>query len=372
MGKLHSIFILILVSNMFSCQTATEVRDVELVMPDSDLYMYTGRIDQSNPLATVLAGPASYVEFAFEGDSVTVLLTATNYEAGHTWAAVEVGGEYFGRFRVTAKDTVQLSIPRSESDDSPPYTVRIHHAAEPLFGRLVFLGARGQVVKPSYSPSDLVIFFGDSMSCGAASDTTSGPCNYGAYHDNTNAYLAFPARVGRAMDAHFIVHAVSGRGLYTNWNGQDPPLPALLPYLYLDTANVMPYDMTADQPLAAVIALGTNDLNSAPELRPEFDSTRFENTYVEFVKTLHEHSPSTAILMSTSVMHAGTKGRLLSRILDRVATRSRSNYPNLKIAKSQLEEMELHGCPAGPHPSTEEHAVIATQLTRDLKALLAS
>ena len=360
------------VSLIISCQTTTVTTYPKTVSAEAEVFTYKGRIDQSNPLAPVLAGPASYVEFAFEGDNITVLLTATNYQVGHTWAAVEVDGEYFGRFRVTAKDTVQLSIPRSESDDSPPHTIRIHHAVEPLFGRLVFLGARGQVVKPSYSPSDLVIFLGDSMTCGAASDTTSGPCNYGAYHDNTNAYLAFPARVGRAMDAHFIVHAVSGRGLYTNWNGQDPPLPVLLPYLYLDTANAMPYDMTVNQPVAAVVALGTNDLNSAPELRSEFDSTRFENTYVEFVKTLHEHSPSTAILMSTSVMHAGTKERLLSRILDRVATRSRSNYPNLKIAKSQLEEMELHGCPAGPHPSTEEHAVIATQLTRDLKALLAS
>ncbi len=335
----------------------------------SDVFRYVGRIDKSSAIAPVLASPASYVEFSFDGNTASISLLASTYGSGHTWAAIEVDGQYLGRYRIESKDTFSLVVSAKELQ-MQAHKVRIHHAAEPLFGRLIFLGASGKLNPTENIGEELIFFFGDSMSCGAASDTTSGPCGYGAHHDNANGYLAFPARVARSLNADFIVHAVSGRGLYTNWNGQDPPLPPLLPHLYLDTANATPYRMADQRPSAAVIALGTNDLNSAPDLRPEFDSLVFAKAGIDFISQLHDWYPDMPILLSTSAMYSNEKGRLLSRTLDRTIIQLREKFPKIRIAKAQLEDMELHGCPAGPHPSVEEHAVIAEQLTAALKKLM--
>ena len=140
-------------------------------------------------------------------------------------------------------------------------------------------------------------------------------------------------------------------------------------------ALVYPYDMASVDPDLVVIALGTNDINSAPELRPEFDSTYFEQRYGAFVDTLRELYPESAILLSGSpmkneAMNSGRKGALLNRIIGRVATSARRRHPNLRIDTHEVPGRQLSGCPAGPHPSVAEHAAIAEEMLPVMRALL--
>lgn len=335
---------------------------------DDPAYRYVGRVDTSAPREAVLVGGASYVEFAFTGPQAEVYLTATDYGDGWTWAVVEIDGEYRGRHRVEAGDTLALTV-YAPPGYSSPFRVRIHQGGEALFGRLVFLGASARYVLAAPRQPELTLaFFGDSMSNGAASDTSATPCGRGL--DNTNAYLAFPARIGRALGADYVVHAVAGRGLYINWDGRDLPLPRALGYLYLDSTDARPYDMRAVHCDGAVVALGTNDLNSEPALRPAFDSARFERAYALFLDTLHAQQPDMAILLSTSPMVSDTAGERLTRILDRVVDGARRRYPTLRIDAAHLPDMKLHGCPAGPHPSAEDHAFIAAALAPRLHKLM--
>lgn len=335
---------------------------------DDPAYRYVGRVDTAAPREAVLIGGASYVEFAFTGPQAEVYLTATDYGDGWTWAVVDIDGEYRGRHRVEAGDTLALTV-YAPPGYSSPFRVRIHQGGEAMFGRLVFLGASARyVLAAPRQPALTLAFFGDSMSNGAASDTSASPCGRGL--DNTNAYLAFPARIGRALDADYVVHAIAGRGLYINWNGQDPPLPRELGYLYLDSTDARPYDMRAVHYDGAVVALGTNDLNEEPALRPTFDSARFERAYAQFIDTLHAQQPDMAILLSTSAMVRDTAGARLARILARTANRARLRYPTLHIDYVRLPDMTLHGCPAGPHPSAEDHAIIAAALAPELQRLM--
>ena len=338
---------------------------------DAPEFRYVGRVDTTDASRPVLAGAASYVEFLAGGDSLFVTLTAKAPSAGdHTFAAVEIAGEYRGRFYVPIGDTTfAFALPGGTTEAQ--HRIRVHHAAEALTSRLVFVSARAQTLAAAPAEGrELAVFFGDSMSSGAASDTTYRACGEGEYHDQTNAYLAFPARVGRALDMDYIVHSASGRGLYTNWNGQDPPLPALLPHLYLDTADATPYDMASADPVLAVVALGTNDLNSAPDLRPEFDSVTFRNAYRDLIDAIVQAHPRAAVLLSSSAMQSGPSARSFEGVLRRVVADARRRHPSLDIDATMLGDMELSGCPAGPHPSVEEHAVIAEQLLADARELL--
>ena len=336
---------------------------------DAPAFRYVGRVDPGTPAgATALVGAASYVEFEFRGDTLYLGLGAAEKFGGYTWAIVELDGAYAGRHRIERSRDRPLALASPRPREW--VRARVHHGAEPLFSHLAFRGARADSLRaPRERPARTVAFFGDSMSSGAASDTTAGPC--GREHANANAYLAFPARVGRAVGADYVVHSASGRGLYTNWNGQEPPLPALLPHLYLDTASAKTYDMAADPLDAAVVVLGANDVNHAPELRPAFDSARFERAYLTFVAGLAADYPTLRLLLVDSPMHGGDTGALLGRIIERVAQQARRAHPGMEIATHRVPAEPLHGCPAGPHPSVDDHARIAEGIVGKLRALLA-
>ena len=338
--------------------------------PGDGSFRYVGRVDSADARAYVLAGAASYVEFGLGDEGVEVLLTAADYNVDSTWVVAEVDGEYLGRYAVRHDDTLRLPIgAREASGADGPRRIRIFHAAEQLMGRLRFHGtAGGDVVAYPERPPRRVAFFGDSMSGGAASDTSAGPCGGGL--SNANAYLAFPARVGRALEADYVVHAASGRGLYTNWNGEDPPLPDLLPHLYMDTADANPYRLRDFDADLAVVALGTNDLNSVPELRAEFDPAVFEAAYRRFVDTLHAGFPRASLALVGTPMHGGAANDSLNAIIRRVAAYAKTAHPGLTARAIPLEARELHGCPAGPHPSTGDHAAIAAVVAAGLEGLL--
>lgn len=363
---MRSSFYVALTGALAACSDRPEASPPDSLAPDAEVFRYVGRVDSSDAGAYVLAGAASYVEFGLGAGGTTVLLTAADYNVDSTWAVAEVDEQYLGRYAVHHDDTLRLDIaPLASGDDSAVRRVRVFHAAEQLMGRLRFHGTVGGAVQTFENvPTRRVAFFGDSMSGGAASDVSGGPCSSGL--SNANAYLAFPARIGRALDADYLVHAASGRGLYTNWNGQDPPLPDLLPHLYMDTADARPYalgDFDAD---LAVVALGTNDLNSAPDLRAEFDPAVFEASYRRFVDTLHEAYPRAALALIGTPMHGGAKNDTLNAIIARVAAYAKTSYPHLDARAIPLEDRELHGCPAGPHPSLEDHAVIAEEIVARL------
>ena len=355
-----------------ACSEATAPDDDGRFAPAAAAtFRYVGRVDSSVAEARVLVGAASYVEFGLTGtDSVSVLLEATDFYVDSTWAVVEVDGRYVGRYAVHSGDTLRLPVTGTSGQaDVDTHRVRIFHAAEPLLAQLIFYGTDGdRPVAFRERPTRRVTFFGDSMSAGAASDTSAGPCDRGL--SNTNAYLAFPARLGRALEADYVVHAGSGRGLYTNWNGQDPPLPSLLPSLYMDTADARPYRLDDEDPDLALIALGTNDINSAPELRAEFDPAVFEATYREFVDALHAAYPRAALALVGTPMHGGAKNDTLNAIIARVAAYAKTAHPDLRAVAIPLEDRERHGCPAGPHPSTADHAAIAQEILGGLEGLL--
>ena len=337
---------------------------------DDAVFRYVGRVDSAPPGHAVLAGAASYVEFAFAGDSAAALVSAAEFNVDSTWVVTEVDGAYRERRAVHARDTLRLVLRAAGAPGADGlHRARVFHAAEQLMGRLLFLGTAGGDVRAwPRRPGRVAVFLGDSMSGGAASDVSAGPCGGGL--SNANAYRAFPARVGRALEADYVVHAVSGRGLYTNWNGQDPPLPALLPHLYLDTADATPYRLADVDADLAVVALGTNDLNSAPDLRPAFDPARFEAAYRDLVDTLRAAYPRAALAFVGTPMHGGAENDTLNAIVARVEAYARIAYPGIAARAIPLERRELHGCPAGPHPSVEDHAVIAEEIVAGLSGLL--
>ncbi len=324
-----------------------------------EAYRYVGRTGIDSSGAYDLMGSAAYVEFEYTGDSVSLEVATAGGPNGYSFATVEVDGEYLGRFKIPTDTVTSLGFATGSSTPGP-HRLRLSQASEPWVGHLLFYAAAAKTITRAPDREATVTFFGDSISAGAGSDTTGVGCDEAHYGDQANAFLAFPARAGRLLNVDYVVHAQSGRGLYVNWNAEDPPLPALLDHLSMDTTDTRTYDLTAEDPIAAVVCLGTNDMNGG-EARADtpFDSTHFEQVYVGFVDRLVAAYPRAAIVLVTTPLSGPPQAAVLERILARVKQHANEAHPNVRVGIANVTGYPVSGCSRVPHPNITDQALIA-------------
>ena len=340
-----------------------------MTAPDAEVFRYVGRVDTAATAGEAhLIGVASYVEFEFEGDSVVLAVSSDGGPDGYSFATVEIDGAYRGRFEIGEDTVTRLAFGTS---DGGRHRVRLSQASEQWVGALRFLGASAKTLHRAPARRGTVSFFGDSISAGAASDTTGKSCAEEHYGDLANGFLAFPARAARLLDLDYVVHAQSGRGLYVNWNAEDPPLPALLDHLSMDTTDARAYDLSEEDPLLAVIALGTNDINDGDERAgSRFDSSVYAMRYVAFADRLAEAYPRADFVLVTSPMTRGERGALLARSIARARDIIAERHPRREVVIADVTGMPNNGCSSVPHPTVEDQIAIAERVAGAAKLVL--
>ncbi|MEI9946860.1 MAG: SGNH/GDSL hydrolase family protein [Chitinophagaceae bacterium] len=214
-------------------------------------------------------------------------------------------------------------------------------------------------------------FIGNSITCGMSNDTKEIPCGTGKWYDQHNAYWAYGPRVARTLNADFLLSAVSGIGMYRNWNSLSPTMPQVYESAYLDIDSAQRWNFNNYIPDVVSICLGTNDLSNGDgkKERLPFDSSAYIKTYVEFIGTIYRHYPSTQIALLTSPMIAGSSGELLLACLQSVKEKSKALYagkPVIEIFK--FKPMVPKGC--GSHPDIDDHQVLANELLPFFSKLL--
>ena len=345
-----------------------EVDLVTVPVAASAPYRYMGRVDSAQAGQVDLIGVASYVEFGFTGDSIEVFVSAEGGPAGYSFATVEVDGVYRGRFEIPDGDTTRLSF-SAEGDGH--HRLRLSQASEQWVGALIFYGAAAESVTRSEARRGLAAFFGDSISAGAGSDTTGKSCDEEFYGDLANGFLAFPARAARMLELDYVVHAQSGRGLYVNWNAEDPPLPAILGHLSMDTADQRAYDISAEDPVLAVVALGTNDINAGPERSAApFDTVVYESVYDGFIDRLTDAYPRADFVLVTSPMAEEPIASLLTRSIHRVLNNARARHPDREFAIANVNGLPNNGCSNVPHPTIDDQVAIAERVAAAARTVL--
>jgi lysophospholipase L1-like esterase len=226
-----------------------------------------------------------------------------------------------------------------------------------------------QVLQNSKAP--LIEFIGNSITCGAAADTSEISCGKGEYLDYHNAYYAYGPRVARKLGANFILSSVSGIGIYRTWNQDHPSMPLVYEKTDFQEQSARQWNFKLYTPKIVSIALGTNDLSDGDGKtpRPLFDSARFVNDYVKFIQLVKSKYPPAQIALLSSPMVNGKKRILLQNWLTVIKVQVDNIYASDKpVALYFFKPMEGRGC-AG-HPSVEDHAILAEELTPFFKKLL--
>jgi hypothetical protein len=214
----------------------------------------------------------------------------------------------------------------------------------------------GQFIEPLPLPEKKLMFIGDSITCGEASDIREEFPSTGGILDSGN--LSYGKVISRILDAQCHLVSYGGQGIIRDWQGNRNSTNAPIFYerALADNRDSV-WDHSQYVPDAIGICLGQNDFS-----RGIADQDEFVNAYVEFIRKVMRDAPDANVFLIDSPMHGyegedGVKRQTLSMYLDKVV--SNVNRPNLK----HLHLGQYPGRPENAHPIASEHVAIAQVLS---------
>ncbi|MBI9041112.1 SGNH/GDSL hydrolase family protein [Lutibacter sp.] len=322
-------------------------------------FFYQGRTEVFKDSSVAFISSAASVEFIVEGDSINLHLQSGNNS--HNYVVVAINDKYQKKFKIDSKSmtNIPLSLPKNNQNK-----IGIFKATEASSGTIIFKGVTAQkILQFPNSKKATIEFIGDSVTCGAAADSSDVPCDTGEYLDHHNAYLAYGPRIARALNVNFMLSSVSGIGMYRAWNDEHiekPILPEVYENLYLNSDSTKKYEFKI-QPDIVSICMGTNDLSlgDGVKSRLPFNKEKFISNYINFVKTVYSHYPTSKVVFINSPMIIGETNNLLISCLKEVQNYFKSNTDKNPII-FELDKAYNSGCSS--HPSVQEHKEIAEKL----------
>jgi lysophospholipase L1-like esterase len=301
-----------------------------------------------------------YLGFEFVGKECTIY-TSLRDSGSHNYIQYELDGVYQKRIRINGDSNKPIMIKNLESGT---HTIWLYKATEAHTGPVIISKIAGRNIRPvSVARAPIIEFIGNSITCGAGSDTSEVPCGKGAYQDQHNAYMAYGPRVARALGLNYIVSGVSGIGIYRTWNMDGPAMPQVYENIDFQVNSSLKWDFKTYSPSIVSIALGTNDLSNGDGKSPRkpFDEKVFTQAYVDFICSVKHKYPKAQIALLSSPMVSGPSRAIFENCLLTVKSKVDAMYPkDNPIATFFFSLMQAHGCTG--HPNLEDHLIMAEQL----------
>ncbi len=322
-----------------------------------------GRAVYDDQQGLILVSSASCAQLYFTGDSckfgVKDLVPGDDY----SYIIYELDGKVKHKIKVSGDQEQWVSVNTERKADQ--HILKVFKITEAQTGNLAITRIIGEGIKPAVDTFHKIKieFIGNSITCGMGSDTVDIPCGQGKWYDQHDGYNSFAARIGRNVKVQYMLSAVSGIGIYRNWNTDGPTMPEVYESTYLNKDSLSRWDFSLFQPNLVSICLGTNDFSDGDSKSPRapFDSSAFEKAYLNFINSLYTHYPATQVLLQTSPMLSGAKSDLLYRSLVRISEQANENFPNRKTVEIfRFDPMIPAGC--SYHPAAQDHDRLAFEL----------
>ena len=357
-------FFSLLIIGLGACRTP------QLSQATNAAITYHGRTLSNAANEVDLISAASYAELQFSGKSCTFSLINHAEKNDYNYVAIELDGEYKGRFKVN--DTL-TSLTIRVNNRNKWHQMRIFKATEAQNGVVTVKNvSAGRIRNVPIADKKRIEFIGNSITSGMGNDFKEIPCGNGSkWYDQHNAYWSYATRVAEALKVDFMLSSISGAGIYRNWNSDAPTVPQQYKNTYLRLDSLQQWDFTRYKPDIVSIALGTNDLSlgDGKTARLPFDEKAYTTTYIEFIKTIYSNYPNTQIVLLNSPMVDGNKGQILTGCLKKIQTAVMAEMPEKKPVKVfEFKAVPATGCTG--HPTKEEHAMMAAQLVPFMQQVL--
>lgn len=365
MKKIYAVIICISIAAGFGF---TKTGTLDNFKP-SDSFVMGRAVKNSDGTVTLIAS-ASALFFQFKGSSCTVYLKNVADEDNYNYINIEIDGIYSGRRKVDGKNEKPFVI--KAGNQNARHKVVISKSTEASNGTVIITKVDAEHLM-DYTPffAGKIEFIGNSITCGFGNDLEI-PCGNGSkWYDQHNAYWSYASRTARALNMEFMISAISGAGIYRNWNSDGPTVPEQYENTFLTTDSSNKWNFASFNPLIVTIALGTNDMSDGDgkQERLPFNKIKFIAAYKNFIKTIYAHYPAAQLVLLNSPMVSGEKGKLLEESIVNIKSDINSELKPPKPVKTFFfKPMTPSGC--GFHPSIADHEVMANQLIPFIKTLL--
>ncbi|MFH7017720.1 GDSL-type esterase/lipase family protein [Flavobacterium sp. FlaQc-47] len=342
---------------------------VSIAQNKTGKFLYEGRVEKLQNNTVVLIGTASSVSFNFTGNKCDISLQSIDAWEHHNYISLVLDGKYLGKLRIE-KGPAQ-SFPIKTISNTKIHKLEIYKNTEAQSGNILFAGTTANVTSIVAKKKKKIEFVGDSITCGAASDSVD--CDKGEYFDHHNGYYAYGPVLSREIDVDYLMSSVSGIGMYRNWNDENKDeaiMPDVYQNLYLTKDNSKPKYDFAFQPDIISIALGTNDFSGGDgkKERLPFNPEKYVSNYINFIKMLYEHNPKAQIVITNSPMVGGERGVIFEDCLTKVKNAFAEDKTHKSILIFKFKPMTPKGCLG--HPDVADHKVLANEYAPFLKKLL--
>jgi hypothetical protein len=332
--------------------------------------LWYGRTLENNAGHRALVGSASSLKFRCFGDEATVWMQNVSTQGIPNYYTLIVDGKRYDRIAITSDTFIAITIPivtKAETHD-----IEIYKETEPYCGQILIssVDAMGMGELP-YLQAKHIELIGNSIMAGMGADISVSPCGQGQWCDQHNAYDAFGPRAARALNCQYAITAVSGMGMYRNWNTDGPVMKDVYESVTLSpdtTTERIVYG--AYSPDVIVTCIGANDLSDGDGVTPRlpFDSTKFISAYLDFINIIHTQYPQAKWLLLNSPVNDVAKDEMFRACLDAIKKQAPAAMQGLMVETHYFDLMNPTGCDG--HPDVQQHEVMAKEMEGKLNSLL--
>lgn len=314
-----------------------------------------GRTHTNDDKSQTFGFPGVTFATEVEGKKLTAQLQSSG---GNSWVDVIVDG---GPPKAVKIEQQLTDIELFNFPDVAKHRVEIVHRSENWHGAVTLkqfsLTSGGFFVAPKL-PKRKLLILGDSVTCGEAIDRVAGEQKNTRWWNSRESYGMLTAK---ALNAQVNLVCWGGRGLIRSWNGKtdEANLPDFYEYAVGDNNPAMKWDHNQYQPDLIVSAIGTNDFSSGIP-----DRETYVTAYVKLLnKLLANHPQAHIALTEGAILNGEKKAALIDYIREAI---SRVNDSRVH----QVTSNHYPGDAQDAHPTKEQHAAMAKDLSPQLKALM--
>ncbi|MCM1055778.1 MAG: GDSL-type esterase/lipase family protein [Bacteroides sp.] len=339
------------------------------IIPNSEQFLYTGRIDLSDPKKPLLTYAGCAAETEFTGNRIGVyLINEAMYEYCSVGVIVD-GIQY--KFELKESDEeIYIEVPVRDERDIHTLTVFKRQAAAHY---IRFCGIEtedgAEVSLPQRDYALNIEVFGDSVSAGELCEAVyyEGCCDYPEFKSAgiyDNSYFAYPQILGRKLNARVFDNAQGGIALLDKTGffcGPDTEgLVGLettydkMSYVKYSREGYSDWDFSRFTPDLIIMAVGQNDHQPDPEVINDGEyMKKWKARYKEIISDLRRRygKPVPVLMILTLLMHDPK----WDKILDEIET---------ELGDNEIRHYTFRRCgKATPgHPRITEQLEMATEL----------
>jgi lysophospholipase L1-like esterase len=356
MMKRLSIYICCIALALITCNASAKIKKHNknrFFKADDPNISYTGRWDVDNPGKHRFWSPGVYAEARFVGTSLTVFVNDEGLYGGHNYIVIIIDGIPH-RMQLQQKENKILA-----ADNLTPgeHTVIIDKDSEANIGYIDFAGLECEKLLPVKKPKHKIEFIGDSITCGFGDDDSQIKCGTGKWYDQNSAWISYGALTARALNAQYVITAVSGIGMMHSCCNLPITMPQVFDKVSL-RADSIRWDFSKYTPDVVTICLGQNDGLQ--------DSTAFCSAYLAFVNRIKTYYPKADIVCLGSPMANDQLRAQMRRYIPAIVNTANADGRK-KVSYYIFSQGYNAGC--ATHPSGAEHQQIAAQVTAYLRQL---